>query len=63
MTSAGHTNTQIARRLGLSEGHRPHAPGKHLYPAASLQSHSRSHPRLPRPGLTPRSWAVYPRVS
>jgi len=40
-------------------GHRPRAPGEHLQPAASLRPHSRSHPRLPRPGLIPRSRAFH----
>ena len=32
-------------------GHRPHPPGKHLQPAASLQPHSPSHPRPSRTGI------------
>jgi hypothetical protein len=54
LVAAGHTNAQIARRLGISEGTVPHPPGKHLPPAERLQPDRRRHPRLRRPdGLTP----------
>ena len=49
LLAAGHTNTQIARRLGISEGTvRTHL--ENIYDkAARLQPHRRRHPRLPRP--------------
>jgi hypothetical protein len=43
-----HPDRPVARPV---RGHRPHPPGKYLQPAASLQPHSRSHPRLPGPGF------------
>jgi hypothetical protein len=49
LVDAGHSNTQIARRLGLSPGDRPQAPGERLRPAAGLQPHRRPRPRVPRP--------------
>jgi DNA-binding CsgD family transcriptional regulator len=54
LVAAGHTNAQIARRLGISEGTVRTHLGKHLPPAAGLQPDRRRHPRLRRPdGLTP----------
>ena len=50
LLAAGHTNTQIARRLGISESNRAHPPGTHLRQAGRLQPHRRRHPRLPLPG-------------
>ena len=50
LLAAGHTNAQIAGRLGISRGNGAHAPGKYLRTAARLQPHRRRHPRLPRPG-------------
>ena len=61
LLAAGHTNTQIARRLGISEGTvRTHL--ENIYePAAGLQPHRRRHPRLPRPGRLALN--VHPRVA
>ena len=47
--AAGHTNAQIARRLGVSGGNRAHPPAEHLRQAAGVQPHGRGHPRVPRP--------------
>ena len=49
LVAAGHTNTQIARRLGISEGTvRTHL--ENIYEtAARLQPHRRRHPRLRGP--------------
>ena len=48
LVAAGHTNAQIARRLGISQGTvRTHL--ETIYPAARLQPHRRHHPRLPQP--------------
>ena len=50
LVAAGHTNAQIARRLGISEGTvRTHL--ENIYTRLKrLQPHRRRHPRLPRPG-------------
>jgi len=50
LLAAGHTNTQIARRLGISDATvRTHLE-KHLRTAGCLQPHRRRRPRLPGPG-------------
>jgi len=46
LVAAGHTNIQIARRLGITEG----TVRAHLPKAGRLQPHRRRHPCLPRPG-------------
>ena len=53
--AAGHTNTQIARRLGLSEGTvRTHL--ENIYRRLHVSSRTAaSHPRLPGPGFMPWS--------
>ena len=50
LLAAGHTNAQIARRLGISLGNSPHSPVEHLRQAAGIQPHGRGHPRVLRPG-------------
>lgn len=50
MVAAGHTNAQIARRLGISEGTVGTPPGEHLRPAECLRPHRRRHLRLPSLG-------------
>ena len=49
MVAAGHTNAQIARRVGVSEGNRAHPPAEHLRQAASAESHGRGHARISGP--------------
>jgi Bacterial regulatory proteins, luxR family len=49
LVAAGHTSAQIARRLGICEGHRPQAPGKHLPAPAGIQPRRTDHTGLPAP--------------
>ena len=54
LLAAGHTNAQIARRLGISED-RPHPPGKHLHDRLHVSSRTAAVTRALGPDRPPAS--------